>query len=118
MAQAVPISVIETPEFSIRDPQAHERRGTVASGGFPRLQPYGWRSHPRNERRAEAAMEIGRPRQARRRAGDLIPSRRGHAAIRADRFRQDERADLSQQDRNAFRRLTGLLVEAFKRRRP
>ena len=32
-------------------------------------------------------------------------------------FAKNERADLSQQDRNDFRRLTTLLVEAFKRTR-
>lgn len=33
-------------------------------------------------------------------------------------FAKNERADLSQQDRNDFRQLTTLLVTAFKRRRP
>ncbi|HSI39404.1 MAG TPA: type II toxin-antitoxin system RelE/ParE family toxin [Xanthobacteraceae bacterium] len=33
-------------------------------------------------------------------------------------YAKNERADLSQQDRNEFRRLTALLVETFKRRRP
>lgn len=33
-------------------------------------------------------------------------------------FAKNERADLSQQDRNDFRQLTTLLVEAFKRRKP
>lgn len=33
-------------------------------------------------------------------------------------FAKNERADLSQRDRNDFRRLTKLLVEAFKRRKP
>ncbi|MDP1964711.1 MAG: type II toxin-antitoxin system RelE/ParE family toxin [Reyranella sp.] len=33
-------------------------------------------------------------------------------------FAKNERADLSQQDRNDFRQLTALLVEAFKRRKP
>jgi hypothetical protein len=33
-------------------------------------------------------------------------------------FAKNERADLSQQDRNDFRQLTALLVKAFKRRRP
>ena len=32
-------------------------------------------------------------------------------------FAKNERADLSQQDRNDFKRLTGLLVEASRRRR-
>jgi hypothetical protein len=33
-------------------------------------------------------------------------------------FAKNEGVDLSQQDRNDFRRLTALLVEAFKRRKP
>jgi hypothetical protein len=33
-------------------------------------------------------------------------------------FAKNERADLSQQDRNDFRQLTTLLVGAFKRRNP
>ena len=33
-------------------------------------------------------------------------------------FAKNERADLSQQDRNDFRQLTALLVEAFKRKKP
>lgn len=31
-------------------------------------------------------------------------------------FAKNERADLSQDDRNGFKRLTALLVESFKRR--
>jgi hypothetical protein len=33
-------------------------------------------------------------------------------------YAKNERADLSQQDRNDFRQLTGLLVETFKRTKP
>ncbi len=33
-------------------------------------------------------------------------------------FAKNEQADLSQQDRNDFRRLTALLVETFKRSKP
>jgi hypothetical protein len=32
-------------------------------------------------------------------------------------YAKNDRADLSQQDRNDFKRLTSLLVEAFKRRK-
>ena len=32
-------------------------------------------------------------------------------------YAKNQRADLSQQDRNDFKRLTGILVEAFKRRK-
>lgn len=33
-------------------------------------------------------------------------------------YAKNERADLSQQDRNDFKRLTAMLVESFKRKRP
>ena len=33
-------------------------------------------------------------------------------------YAKNERADLSQQDRNDFRRLTTMLVDAFERRKP
>ena len=33
-------------------------------------------------------------------------------------YAKNEKADLNQDDRNDFRRLTALLVEAFKRRKP
>lgn len=33
-------------------------------------------------------------------------------------FAKNDRADLTQQDRNDFRQLTALLVKAFKRRKP
>jgi hypothetical protein len=32
-------------------------------------------------------------------------------------YAKNDRADLSQQDRNDFKRLTAMLVEAFKRRK-
>lgn len=33
-------------------------------------------------------------------------------------YAKNERADLSQQDRNDFKRLTAMLVESFRRKRP
>jgi hypothetical protein len=63
-------------------------------------------------------MGIGRPRQARRRAGDLLPPQRWFALFALTAFAKNERVDLSQQDRNDFRQLTTLLVEAFKWRKP
>ena len=33
-------------------------------------------------------------------------------------YAKNERADLSQQDKNDFRQLTTMLVDAFKRRKP
>lgn len=42
----------------------------------------------------------------------------GMPLIALTAFAKNERADLSQQDRNDFRQLTALLVRAFKRRKP
>jgi hypothetical protein len=41
----------------------------------------------------------------------------GMALFALTAFAKNERADLSQQDRNDFRQLTALLVETFKRRK-
>lgn len=63
-------------------------------------------------------MGIGRPGQAWWRAGDLFPSRCRLPLFALTAYAKNERADLSQQDRNDFRQLTTLLVAAFKRRKP
>src|SRR5690606_34951422 len=65
----------------------------------------------------QAALGAGRTRQARWRARGLFPSRPGMPLFVLTAYAKNERADLSQQDRNDFRQLTTLLVETFKRRR-
>ena len=117
MARTVPVTVVETPEFlsaTRKLMDESERMLPVDYLGY----------HPA--------------------AGDLIPGtggvrklrwalegrgKRGGARViyfhhNADMplfaltaYAKNERADLSQQDRNDFKRLTGLLVEASKRRR-
>jgi hypothetical protein len=118
MARPVPGQRGGNAGISVGNPQAHERRGTGALGDYLAYYPT---------------------------AGDLIPGTGGVRKLRwglegrgkrggarviyfhhdagmplfaLTAFAKNERADLSQQDRNDFRQLTMLLVEAFKRRRP
>jgi hypothetical protein len=117
MARTVPVSVVETPEFlsATRKLMSDEDRALLVD--YLACNP---------------------------KAGDLIPGTGGVRKLRwglegrgkrggarviyfhhdADMplfaltaFAKNERADLSQQDRNDFRQLTALLVEAFKRRK-
>ena len=117
MARTVPVTVVETPEFLSATRKLMDES--------ERMLPVDYLAyHPA--------------------AGDLIPGtggvrklrwalegrgKRGGARViyfhhNADMplfaltaYAKNERADLSQQDRNDFKRLTGLLVEAAKRRR-
>jgi hypothetical protein len=118
MARAVPISVIETPEF-------------LSAAG----------KHMSEEERALLVDYLAYNPTA----GDLIPGTGGVRKLRwglegrgkrggarviyfhhsagtplfvLTAFAKNERADLSQQDRNDLRQLTALLVKAFRRRRP
>jgi hypothetical protein len=118
VTRTVPISVVETPEFlsATRKLMSDEERALLVT--YLAYNPA---------------------------AGDLIPGTGGVRKLRwglegrgkrggarviyfyhdADLplfaltvFAKNERADLSQQDRNDFRQLTVLLVEAFNRRKP
>ena len=118
MAGTVPISVIETPEFlsAVRKLISAEKRALLVD-----YLAY----HPT--------------------AGDLIPGTGGVRKLRwglegrgkrggarvvyfyhdpdvpifvLTAYAKNERADLSQQDRNDFRKLTGLLAKTFKRTKP
>ncbi len=118
MIRPAPITVVETPEFlsSARKLMSDEERALLV--GYLAYNPT---------------------------AGDLIPGTGGirklrwalagrgkrggarviyfhHAAdmplFALTAYAKNVRADLSQRDRSDFRRLTTLLVEAFKRRRP
>ncbi|HXZ17926.1 MAG TPA: type II toxin-antitoxin system RelE/ParE family toxin [Roseiarcus sp.] len=118
MARTIPISVVETPEFL-------SATGKLMSDEERALLVDHLAYHPT--------------------AGDLIPGTSGVRKLRwglegrgkrggarviyfhydagmpifaLTAFAKNERADLSQHDRNDFRQLTTLLVEAFKRRRP
>ena len=118
MAGTVPISVIETPEFlsAVRKLISDEKRALLVD-----YLAY----HPN--------------------AGDLIPGTGGVRKLRwglegrgksggarvvyfyhdsdmpifvLTAYAKNDRADLSQQDRNDFRKLTALLAKTFKRKKP
>lgn len=118
MAKAVPVSVVETPEFlsAMRKLMSDEERALLVdylaynpmagdlvqgTGGIRKLR---WGLEGRGKRGGarviyfyyDAAMPL--------------------FALTA--YAKNERADLSQQDRNTFRQLTALLVETFRRRQP
>jgi len=117
MARVVPVTVIETPEFLAATHKLMDEAERMLLVDYLAYNPT---------------------------AGDLIPGTGGVRKLRwalAGRgkrggarviyFHHDadmplfaltanaknQRADLSQQDRNDFKRLTGILVEAFKRRK-
>lgn len=118
MARTVPISVVETPEFlsATRKLMADEERALLVdylaynpttgdlipgTGGVRKLR---WGLEGRGKRGGARVIyfyhDVGLP------------------LFALTAFAKNERADLSQRDRNDFRQLTTLLVEAFKRRKP
>jgi hypothetical protein len=118
MARTVPISVVETPEFlsATRKLMTDEERALLVdylaynpttgdlipgTGGVRKLR---WGLEGRGKRGGARVIyfyhDVGLP------------------LFALTAFAKNERADLSQRDRNDFRQLTTLLVEAFKRRKP
>jgi hypothetical protein len=114
----VPISVVETPEFSsaTRKLMDDEERTLLvdylaynptagdlipATGGVRKLR---WGLDGRGKRGGARVIYFYHD--------------PGMPLFALTAFAKNERADLSQQDRNDFRQLTALLVEAFKRRKP
>ena len=114
----VPISVVETPEFSsaTRKLMDDEERTLLvdylaynptagdlipATGGVRKLR---WGLEGRGKRGGARVIYFYHD--------------PGMPLFALTAFAKNERADLSQQDRNDFRQLTALLVEAFKRRKP
>jgi hypothetical protein len=63
-------------------------------------------------------MGFGGARQARRARVVYFHHDAGMPLFALTAYAKNERADLSQQDRNDFRQLTTLLVRKFKRRKP
>jgi hypothetical protein len=117
MARPVPVSVVETPEFLAAtrrimndDERAelvdHIARNPLAgdlipgTGGVRKLR---WSLDGRGKRGGARVIYFYH--------GDAMPI----FALTA--YAKNQRADLSQGDRNDFRRLTALLVEAYARRK-
>lgn len=118
MARAVPISVVETPEFlsATRKLMSDEERTLLVdylaynptvgdlipgTGGVRKLR---WGLEGRGKRGGARVIYFHHD--------------AGMPLFALTAFAKNERADLSQQDRNDFRQLTTLLVKAFKRRKP
>jgi hypothetical protein len=118
MARTLPISVVETPEFlsATRKLMSDDERALLVdylahnpaagdlipgTGGVRKLR---WGLEGRGKRGGARVIYF------RHNAGMPL------FALTA--FAKNERADLSQQDRNDFRQLTTLLIEAFRRKTP
>lgn len=116
MARTVPISVVETPEFlsATRKLMSDEERILLVdylaynptagdliqgTGGVRKLR---WGLEGRGKRGGARVIYFHHD--------------AGMPLFALTAFAKNERADLSQKDRNDFRQLTTLLVETFKRR--
>lgn len=116
MAGTVPISVVETPEFlsATRKLMSDDERSLLVdylahnptagdlvpgTGGVRKLR---WRLEGRGKRGGAWVIYFHHD--------------AGMPLFVLTAFAKNQRADLSQQDRNDFRQLTALLVTAFKRR--
>ena len=117
MAQTVPISVVETPEFlsATRKLMTDDERALLVdylaynptsgdlvpgTGGVRKLR---WGLQGRGKRGGARVVYFHHD--------------AGMPLFALTAYAKNERADLSQQDRNDFRQLTALLVESFKRRK-
>ena len=118
MTRTVPISVVETPEFlsAARRLMSDEQRTLLVdylaynptagdlipgTGGVRKLR---WGLEGRGKRGGARVIYFHHD--------------AGMPLVALTTFAKNEQADLSQRDRNNFRQLTTLLVEAFKRRKP
>ena len=118
MAGARPITVVETPEFlsSTRKLMSEEERAVlvdylaynpaagdlmVGTGGVRKLR---WGLEGRGKRGGARVVYFHHD--------------AGMPLFALTAYAKNERADLSGQDRNHFKRLTALLVESFRRKRP
>lgn len=118
MSRTVPISVVETPEFlsATRKLMTHEERAVLVeylaynptegdlipgTGGVRKLR---WGMEGRGKRGGARVIYFHHD--------------AGMPLFALTAFAKNERADLSQADRNDFRRLTAVLADAFKRRKP
>ncbi len=116
MVKALPISVVETPEFlsATRKLMTEDERAVLVdylahnptsgdlipgTGGVRKLR---WGLAGRGKRGGARVVYFHHD--------------AGMPLFALTAYAKNERADLSQQDRNDFRQLTALLVERFKRR--
>lgn len=118
MAKTVPVSVVETPEFlsATRKLMSDDERALLVD----------YLAHnPTAGDLVQGAGGIRKVRWALEGRGKRGGARVVYFYHDADMplfaltaYAKNERADLSQQDKNDFRRLTTMLADAFKRRKP
>lgn len=118
MVKTVPVSVVETPEFlsATRKLMSDEERRLLVdylaynplagdlvqgTGGIRKVR---WGLEGRGKRGGARVIYFYH-------AADM-------PLFALTAYAKNERADLSQQDKNDFRQLTTMLVDAFKRRKP
>jgi len=113
MARTVPVTVVETPEFlaAVNRLMDEAERMLLVAPTIP------WRATSSPEP-AACAICVG-PGGRGKRGGAVIYFHHGAGMplFVLTAYAKNQRADLSQQDRNDFKRLTSVLVEAFKRRK-
>ncbi len=118
MARTVPITVVETPEFLTATSKLMSDEERALLVDYLAYNPTAGDLIPGTGgvRKLRLGLE-GRG----KRGGALVVyfhHNAGMPLFALTAYAKNERADLSQQDRNDFRRLTTLLVETFKRRKP
>lgn len=118
MARTVPISVVETPEFlsATRKLMSDEERILLVD--YLAYNPTAGDLIPGTS--GVRKLRWGLEGRGKRGSARVIYFHHdaGMPLFALTAFAKNERADLSQKDRNDFRQLTTLLVETFKRRTP
>jgi hypothetical protein len=118
MAKSVPVSVVETPEFLsatrklmddderalLVDYLAHNPMAGDLVQGTGGIRKVRWALDGRGKRGGARVIYFYHD-------ADM-------PLFALTAYAKNERADLSQQDKNDFRQLTVMLVDAFKRRKP
>ena len=118
MAKSVPVSVVETPEFLsatrklmddderalLVDYLAHNPMAGDLVQGTGGIRKVRWALDGRGKRGGARVIYFYHD-------ADM-------PLFALTAYAKNERADLSQQDRNDFRQLTTMVVDAFKRRKP
>lgn len=118
MVKTVPVSVVETPEFPsatrklmsdaeralLVDYLAHNPMAGDLVQGTGGIRKVRWALDGRGKRGGARAIYFYHD-------ADM-------PLFALTAYAKNERTDLSQQDRNDFRQLTTMLVDAFKRRKP